>query len=283
MGQLIGVHGIGQQYEGPCDILKEWKPALIDGLRAASGRRLASEPDFDLAFYGGLFRADPDEDERAKGTDDAEPAAGLADIDAEELAELTEAVEEIVTPSDLASAEAAAKSGKGLWLPVPVARLVGAVERRFPATEGVLFLRDLRQVRKYLRDSQLKTAVDQITAVAAENAAALVGHSLGSVIAYEFLRQHSGHSVRLLLTLGSPLGLGMVRDRLPAGGIGDVRWVNVRDPHDPVAAAGLLSRWYPGVSDRQAANGTKPHAVKRYLNSKACGRALLEVLPELGR
>lgn len=284
MGQLIGVHGIGKEYLGRSQILKLWAPALSDGLEAAIGHPPPSPPDLDLAFYGRLFRPDPQDE--AKGSDggeadDGEAEAQLADIDAEELAELTETVEEIVTPADLANAEADAD--KGVWLPVSVQRLVGAVERRFPPASGILVLGALRQVRRYLRDPQLKADVDQITAAAAADAAVVIGHSLGSVVAHEFLRQHPGHSAKLLLTLGSPLGLKMVRRRLPAGELGVAHWVNVRDRHDPVAAAGALGQWYPRVSDRGASNGFDAHAAERYLSSKAVGRALIEVLPELGQ
>jgi hypothetical protein len=77
-----------------------------------------------------------------------------------------------------------------------------------------------------------------------------------------------------LLTLESPLGLRMVRDRLPgaelgAAELGVAHWINVRDPNDPVTAAGALDRWYPGVSDRRADNGYGAHAAERYLSSKA--------------
>lgn len=285
--QLVGVHGIGQHYESRPQLIKEWEPALRGGLEMANDRRPPNPFYFDLAFYGDLFRPDPDVD--GKGTADEVVLAGLADIDADELAELTEAVEEIVTPEDLAIVKAEAESGKGIRLevdtgvPVPVACLIGAVERRFPPSSGVLFLGDLRQVRKYLRDPKVKEEIDEITAAAAAGADVLIGHSLGSVVAYEFLRQHPGHSVRLLVTLGSPLGLRMVRKRIPTAGVGYAGWVNIRDRHDPVAAAGRLSQWYPGVLNRQAANGSNAHAVAPYLTSKACGRAILDILPGLGR
>ena len=184
-------------------------------------------------------------------------------------------------PADLAAAEAAAH--KGAWLPVPAQKLVAAVERRFPDTSGVLFLGNLRQVRKYLRDLRLKAQVNEITSQAADGATVLIGHSLGSVVAYEFLRQNPGHSVKVLLTLGSPLGLRMVRDRLPAADPGTVRWVNVRDRNDPVTAAGPLDRWYPSAVDGLADNGSKPHKAERYLCSPAVGAALADESQEIGQ
>ena len=42
--------------------------------------------------------------------------------------------------------------------------LIGAVEQRYPPASGVLCLGTLRQVRRYLRDPQLKEEVDKITA-----------------------------------------------------------------------------------------------------------------------
>lgn len=279
MRQLIGVHGIGQQHLGRNQILDDWLPALTDGLERATGRR-PHPPDFDLAYYGDLFHADPEDD--LKGPHDIEPEERLAGIDDEELAELTEAVEELVTPDVLAAAETNADKA-ALWLPVPVQRLIGAVDRHFPGASGVLFLGDLRQVRSYLRDPQLKAKVDQIVAEAAGDASIVIGHSLGSVVAYEFLRQHPDRPVKLLLTLGSPLGLKMVRKRLAAGEPGAADWVNVHDPHDPVAAAAPISQWYPRAADRLANNGFGAHDVQRYLRSKAVGRALIEALPGLGQ
>jgi hypothetical protein len=278
VGQLTGVHGIAKQYLGRHQLLERWTPARGDALERATGRH-ARRPALDLVFYGHLFRPSVP-GELAKSPAD-EAAAQLADLDAEELAELTEAVEQIVTAADLA--DAASRVDKGLWLPVPVQVLAGAIERRFPPASGILHLGVLRQVRRYLRDPALKAEVDQITAETAADAVILIGHSLGSVVAYEFLRQHPGHPAKLLLTLGSPLGLRMVRRRLPVGGLAVAQWVNVRDRNDPVTAAGALDRWYPGVLERPVRNGADAHAAERYLDCRAVGDALLATLPELGR
>jgi hypothetical protein len=276
VAQLTGVHGIGKEYLGRNQILDRWTPALADGIEHAVGRR-PHRPDLDLAFYGDLFRKAP-RPGKGTGTTDND-AAELAALDDEELAELTETVEEIVRPADLAAA--AAGVNKSLWLPVPVQVLVGAIERRFPPTSGVLFLGDLRQVRKYLRDERLKARVQQIMAGAATGTTVLIAHSLGSVVAYEFLQQ-SGQSVPLLLTIGSPLGLRMVRSRLSAGGPLAARWVNVRDPNDPVTAAGSLRQWYHTVEERRAENGADAHCAEHYLSSEAVGQVVTETLPAIG-
>lgn len=277
MSQWIGVHGIGQQYLSRIEILDLWIPALSGGLEWATGRRI--QPNLDLAFYGRLFReAEPERTKKGAGSGD--DTADLANLDEAELADLTIAVEEIVTTDDLA---AAAASPEKAWVPGHMGTLIGAVERRFPHVSGVLVMRTLRQVGSYLRDPWLKAGVDKITAEAAVGATVLIGHSLGSVVAYEFLRRNPGHSVKLLLTLGSPLGLRMVRDRLPDGQPAVERWVNVRDRNDPVTAAGALDRWYSAVTDREADNGRDAHKAQHYLNCKATGEALRDFVPEDGR
>jgi hypothetical protein len=282
VAQLLGVHGIGQEQLGRHQILERWTPALADGLERAAGRSVR-RPDLDLAFYGHLFFPVPPEGKAAPSPVDP---AMLADLDEVEIDELTEAVTEIVTPADLSAADAgSAEAYKTLGpLPVRVVNLIGAVERRFPPASGVLCLGTLRQVRRYLRDPQLKADVDEITAEATAGATVLIGHSLGSVVAYEFLRQHPGHSVKLLLTIGSPLGLRMVRSQLQAGELGPVHWVNVRALNDPVTAAGALNQWYPGVTETQPVkNGKDSHAASHYLGKKAVGIAVLEAFPELGQ
>lgn len=276
MSQWIGVHGINQQYLGREQILGRWRPALIAGLEWATGGR--PMPDLDLAFYGSLFRKAYD-DSDDKGAADPASATGLADLDEDEIADLVSALAEIAGPGEVGDAP----SKLGLWLPAPLVTSVGVLERRFPGAHRIPVLRILRQVGKYLRDPDVKAQVDQITATAAANATVLIGHSLGSVVAYEYLRQHPGHSVKLLVTIGSPLGLTMVRKRLATGDPGVDRWVNVRDPSDPVTAAGNLSRWWPQSLSRRADNGTDAHSAERYLSSKAVGTALKDFLPSVGQ
>jgi hypothetical protein len=290
MARITGVHGIANKYLTRPELVAAWQPALWGGLEEAAAHKV-SEPGLEIAFYGGLFRGPdslPGRASRTGRTTKSRPggpqavASQLASVDDEELAYLDQAVSEITTPDDRATAVMPADKAL-MWLPEPVQKLLGILERRFPFPYGVLFLGVLHEVLWYLRSPDVKAAVDQITAEAADGAAILIGHSLGSVIAYEYLRQSPGHSVRLLLTLGSPLGLRTIRDRLPAGDVAVADWVNVRDRHDPVVAAGALDRWYPAARDARAENGNDAHSATRYLNSKATGRALIDVLPELGQ
>jgi hypothetical protein len=166
----------------------------------------------------------------------------LDGMDEGELAELSAAVVDAVTAEDLVAAEAEVTKGY-TRVPRAVQVLLRAVDRRFGAAAGILYIGVLRQVRRYLVDPVVKATIDaRVADRVGDGCRVLIGHSLGSVVAYEYLRQHPGHRVELLLTLGSPLGLRMVRSRLSVGALDVAAWVNVRDLRDPVACAGALCR-----------------------------------------
>jgi hypothetical protein len=83
--------------------------------------------------------------------------------------------------------------------------------------------RDLKQVTVFLhkpdaKEQALQRVADEVT----PDTRVVVGHSLGSVVVYEFLARYSPPQVELLVTLGSPLGIpNLVFERLtpaPAGG-----------------------------------------------------------------
>jgi pimeloyl-ACP methyl ester carboxylesterase len=116
----------------------------------------------------------------------------------------------------------------------------------------------------------------------------MVGHSLGSVVAYEALCAHPEWPVRALVTLGSPLGIrNLIFDRLvpaPAEGPGGPRggwpgavrsWVNVADAGDVVA---LVKDLRPLFGEQLACylvcNGSHAHDVRPYLTAAETGAAI---------
>ncbi len=156
------------------------------------------------------------------------------------------------------------------------------------------FIGNLRQVSRFLSDASVKRQVlDRVREMADNRTRVLIGHSLGSVVAYEYLCQERPQAVELLITLGSPLGIPrLVFDRLtppPTNGAGAwpglaARWVNIADPRDIVALRKDLAALFPDaaggrrVSDFLVSNGEQPHAAERYLCSRETGAALGHVL-----
>lgn len=281
MSVVVGVHGVAQQQFGRKQLLRDWRLALADGLELAFGRPVAYPP-FDIAFYGNVFL--PRTGTTNKGATQPDDLTDLSDV---EEVELLDAAHEVVTAEEIAAAASLPPDKAYTRTPKAVQAVLRALDARFGAAAGVLYLGVLRQVRRYLVAPELKAEVDGLVdrAVTAD-CRVLVGHSLGSVVAWEYLRRHPEHRVDLFLTVGSPLGLRMVRSRLPHAVFGPPRnvgrWVNIRDRRDPVACAGDLIQLWPGVHDRHVDNEGDSHNVARYLSKVETGSVILEAAPQLG-
>jgi subtilisin family serine protease len=101
----------------------------------------------------------------------------------------------------------------------------------------------------------------------------VVAHSLGSVIAYSLLLELKGQfDLAQFVTIGSPLGLGEVKDqlrklhKLPQGPLpvpaGVRTWLNVFDRRDVVAQKELLAKHFRGsirIDDLAVRNADGPH------------------------
>ncbi|MGW5153206.1 hypothetical protein [Rhodococcus koreensis] len=286
---ITAIHGIGQQQSGPESLLSEWKPAIADGIGFAGGNRKGTVP-IDLAFYGHLFMPKVDNRRKTKGSSINEELDGLTD---DEVDALVDAAGEILTDEEIASAAIASTKGMLKRAPGQVPEILSALDRKFGTSAGVLYFGQLRQVRRYLTDPAMKSDVDTAVCEAIpEDCRILIGHSLGSVVAFEFVRQNPDHQLDLLLTLGSPLGLRMVRSRMPDPTYGLVTpsgvppnlrtWTNLWDPHDAVACAGSLAKHWPGVFDIAVNNEKDAHSAVRYLRKKVAGSALLAAGLKLG-
>ena len=122
----------------------------------------------------------------------------------------------------------------------------------------------------------------------------VIGHSLGSVIAYQNLCQAEGRlepgSVPLFVTLGSPLGLQEVQDNLMRNlcvnelSIPDCvsRWVNLADPLDIVAVDSELNNDIEGlIVDQRVRNADRPrhpHSATGYLSLSKCQEPVRHVV-----
>ncbi|MEW2415489.1 hypothetical protein AB0953_17465 [Streptomyces sp. NPDC046866] len=92
----------------------------------------------------------------------------------------------------------------------------------------------------------------------------VIGHNLGSIAAYELLREEQ-RQVDLLVTIGSPLGVTEVQEvlgRPPAVPAGVAAWRNASDPRDLVALDHTLRPEYAPVhlvSDHLVVNSSANH------------------------
>ena len=150
--------------------------------------------------------------------------------------------------------------------------------------------RSLAQVTRYLTSESIRSAaLESVFKLIGPETKVLIGHSLGSVIAYE-----AAHLMKqplpLLLTLGSPLGLQTIiyqrlRPQPPGFPPAVRRWVNIADRDDFIAAEpnleGLFHAGMPAGTTFEGGytvdNGADPHNSDFYLGKAQVGKPLGEV------
>ncbi|MEU6824643.1 hypothetical protein ABZ921_28765 [Streptomyces atriruber] len=280
MGRVVCVHGIGQQHMGESQLYASWRPALADGLTRAAAPPLDAS-DVTCVFYGDLFRP-------------AGRTLGVLDppLDASDVAEGLETELLLQWWAEAARTDPAVLPPDARTLartPRAVQRALDALSRsRFFADVALrALILDLRQVRAYLTDPAVHAEVQRrVAAAVTDDTRVLIGHSLGSVVAYEALCAHPEWPARALLTLGSPLGIRhLVFDRLrtgAGGGPGDwpgrvEQWTNIADEGDVVALVKDLRPLFgERVRGHLVHNGSKAHDVTRYLCTEEAGRAVWE-------
>ncbi len=311
MASVILVHGIDNQRESSDLIESNWLPALAGGIRLAGREDLADRLwpprsrsdsiDCRAAYYGHLFRA-PDQ----QGLSDdlhnlSSEESALAEAQAlewlERIAERTpagtgdakQARFALAIVREPAQAQAQGTGNvlrevlKTLCRSTLVASMGMGIATRLVAPALVQVSRYLTD--KTIRDQAQKAVFDLVTA----ETRAIIGHSLGSVVAYEcahLLKQ----PLPLLVTVGSPLGLrSIVTPHLtppPSFPPTTTHWLNVANREDIIAAEPdlrpLFAREMPpssrfgGVWFDEPSKDT--HRPETYLGRDAVARAVIAAL-----
>jgi hypothetical protein len=289
MAKIVAVHGIGQQFKGAPEIAGEWWPALRGGLQL-TGSDFSDDEDFICPFYGYLFRPS------SKTTLSVGEIDEVGDMgpDEQKLLELwwREAVK--AEPDKVPSPEEfVADETLGGRVPRFAQQAFNALSRSrfFAGIAENLFFGDLKQVVLYLNDltvhdEALRIVMDKIT----PDTRVVIGHSLGSVVAYEALC-YKPEGVISFLSLGSPLGIrNLIFDKLnklspeprvaPGAWPGRIRyWTNIAENGDIVALQKELAPLFgKKVKDVLVCSGSDAHSGQRYLTSREAGEAIREGL-----
>ncbi|MEC4819609.1 MAG: hypothetical protein SAK29_41015 [Scytonema sp. PMC 1069.18] len=278
MAKIVGVHGINQEFRGSNTIEAQWLPALKDGLERA-GAKLESEQEFRCAFYGDLFRGRP------KG------GTGIPNYDASDIEsdwekellfqwweEAAKVEDGIRGPSESSGEKATPGFVQKALRALSNSTYFGGV------TESIVIFH-LKQVRNYLYKQDLRQQIrDRVVQAVDEDTRVLVGHSLGSIVCYETLCQHPEWSVKVFVTLGSPLGIRrLIFDRLepaPQDNLGQwpgsvEKWINIADRGDVVALEKQLNPLFDRyVEDKLVDNGVNAHDASRYFTAAETGEAI---------
>jgi hypothetical protein len=286
---LILVHGRAQQGQDPKALKQQW----LDVLRLGLGRRrsaILDDVDVVFPYYGDLL------DKFLREMQDSIPedivVRGDPDgIDAEYRsfhAEFIEGVKQQLKLEDAQIeffiADEVRERGPLNW------EWVQALLRAADVLPGVSaraiqgFTRD---VFIYLNRSLVRKAVNAVVDAALPSGRTVViAHSLGSVVAYDVLTNLERKiDIPLLVTVGSPLGVGPIRRTLAPlrfpGGVAS--WFNALDTRDVVALYQLDATTFPitPLVENYAGvrNGTEnAHGIAGYLNDPIVAERIYKAL-----
>jgi hypothetical protein len=291
--RMILVHGINQEGKSEEKILGEWLPVLREHFAGGGDDPLARLSRIDAVFYGDRLAELAEKPARAaaiaQGIDDGSDDFDLfaKDAFAEMGVKLGATFEQYALERD----EVVVPQGAGVhkkWL-----KAVARVIERISPLNGKVALMVLAQAHAYIRNKNTEMEVDKLVRPHFEDdePAIVVSHSLGTIVSYNILRtfakEEKPRQCPLFVTLGSPLGIDVVRKgfALPRNRPANVaRWVNGADPEDFVALRSALTadNFGPGV-DRNISdieNGyDDPHCITGYLADKRIAEEIRRAIP----
>lgn len=278
--KLVLIHGIAQQDYSEEQLLAIWTDHLLghglepDKLGSASPQ---------MAYYGDRLY------QWAKGGAQSAVAMGPAMPDGE-LDFLSKALDEIASAhafdedeietlvSQAAIAEGANAIGQSTWGGRRAIAIVSLLERISPL-RGRIAAKVVRQAYAYLANRNARTDIDNLLRPRLGTGnTVVIAHSLGTVVAFNLLRELAANGadiqVPLFVTLGSPLAITEVQRWV--GGTFAVpsnvgKWMNFYDKGDPVTLGrGLGANFAAGIIDMIVDNNTgNNHSIAGYLDDKA--------------
>lgn len=287
--RLVFVHGRSQQGKDPAALKQEWLGALAKGLEK-NGLVLPADVEVRLPFYGDRLDAFAKESE-VPLTDDLRTKGGEADPGflAFEAA-MAEALRQRagVTDQQINDAYGDNPKPKGPQNWEWVQAIFRALDKHVPGMSDKALETFTRDVYLYSTRSGVKTEINGIVAAALTESepTVVVGHSLGSVVAYSVLREDPrALRVPLYITVGSPLGVRPIRDQLkplkfpkPAKA-----WYNAYDERDVVALYPLDRNNFPVTPAVTNYGKVKNHTDNRhgivgYLDDATVAKAIHDAL-----
>lgn len=285
--RLLFVHGRGQQGLNPDNLKAEWIDTLRRGT-AALKRTLPAEVVVEFPYYGDIL------DKFSREFDiplTSEIQARGTALEDEFLAFQAELAEEVRQAAKVTDSQVDAEYGNDPQPRGPLNwRWVQAILRAIDKHGGGMNQKTLetftRDVFLYTTRAGVRDEIDRIVAAKlTEEPTVVVGHSLGSVVAYNVLRtDRRSLRVPLFVTVGSPLAVRAVRDqfrpiRAPLVG----KWYNAFDKSDVVALYPLDAENFP-VQPAVENNNTvrnqtdNHHGIIGYLNNPDVAKRILDAL-----
>jgi hypothetical protein len=288
MKKLILIHGRAQGGKEKPVLKKLWADTLGLGLRAGGITQAVADAGIVFPFYGDLLDDlvrqvnEPVEDILQRGT--ANP------VDA---AFFNEFLEEVAGNAKIDMQEIQAAYPAGVVERSPLNwKWVHAILRAIDRKNGwgeLAIKKFTYDVFLYLTNPHVRKKIDSVVLEAMpQEPCVVVAHSLGTIVAYNVLRDHPELQVHKFITLGSPLGLQAVKKYLKppvsmpecvkngwfnAFDAGDVVALNpLEPPHFSIAPATVTNK-------NDVRNQTdNQHGIEGYLNNDVVAKEIFNAL-----
>lgn len=254
---VLLVHGRGMSDRDSAATRKMWQQAIASGARSITTEPLIADRDVRVVWYADVL--DPRSGSSCEYASDDPRARRARGDDADFKSFLSMA-----------------------------GGILGVVSSLVDESEATAQLRALAGDAAFVGDAGKRCASEQRLAMEIDRAKAegrpiiIVAHSLGAVVAYDYLssRRDSLPVVDRLITMGSMVGYPELRRLLIGGGVADslarprgVRaWVNLRNGQDILAAPLSVGR---DVVTTPPPDEPDPHELVGYLRASAAEREIL--------
>jgi hypothetical protein len=267
--RLVLVHGRSQQGLNPEDLKSQWLQALGEGARAA-GRKLPDHLDVAFPYYGDKLDYFARQDDIPL-TSDIQTRGARANDDF--LTFQAAAADELRKKAGVSDSEVNAEYGANPKAKGPlnwewVQAMLRAIDKHAGGMSQAAIEEFLRDVFLYTTRAGVRDAIDDIVAGSlTDKPTIVVGHSLGSVVAYNILRtDRRALQVPLYVSVGCPLGIRAVRDQLrPLKFPPPVTaWYNAFDSRDVVALFPLDQANFPVTPAVENYGMVKNHTDNRH-------------------
>ncbi|PXA67075.1 hypothetical protein [Cryobacterium arcticum] len=290
--ELVLIHGRSQHDRNPAELEQQWISSLKKGLAASSLELCLPDDKIHFVYYGDTLadlvagvKPGTIADVIIKGEGDQNEAE--KQFQAAIVEELRQQIgisdDEVKECLSVESVEMGALNRR--W----VQAILEAIDHHVPGASGLSLALFTRDVYQYLRNPGIRDAIENGVrrAIKPGVPAVVVGHSLGSVVAYNVLKRegnHGGWSIPLLVTLGSPLAVGAIRQALTPNHFPESvsSWFNAMDDDDVVSLYPLDQKHFP--LDREIENHTgvdnwtkDKHGIEGYLGDPIVARKIHEV------
>lgn len=285
--QLVFVHGRSQQHKDAAALKKEWIASWAAGL-ARSGLTLPiSEEQIRFPYYGNTLH------QMTGGMTEAEAekivVKGPEEREQEEF--MREFLDQVQEKAGISDAEVGAVVSPEVREKGPlnwgwVQGIISVLDRKVPGASGASVALFTNDVFQYLHKPNFRSVLENGVRSAFTPGAetVVVSHSLGTVVAYNVLRQEiAGQALQvpLFITLGSPLAVRVVKKAIrpiahPACA---KRWFNAMDERDVVSLFPLSSAYFnvdPAIENKTDVDNPTPnrHGISGYLGDPEVARRI---------